>query len=126
MHLDFCPNMPQITKMQLANMKASTTISSIQRKYYMLAAKGLGLADTQHGIRAGSDSVPVVSQAVFSFSLEQDTSPRHQLGETPRSSDRKRELEEEDDSLVDSKPSPKRPTPDTGSRDDAPSSKAAL
>lgn len=51
-------------------MKESTTITSIQRKYYALAAKGLGLCDTKDGIRAGSESVPVVSQAVFAFSGE--------------------------------------------------------
>jgi hypothetical protein len=67
-HLVNCANFPLSWKAKLDNMNESSTISSIQRKYYTLAAKGLGLKDFRGGIRAGSESVPVVSQAVFSLS----------------------------------------------------------
>lgn len=67
LHLEYCENLPPNVKSKLGNLKESTTITSIQRKYYTLAAKGLGLYDAKDGIRAGSESVPVVSQAVFSF-----------------------------------------------------------
>ncbi|GKY96745.1 hypothetical protein MPSEU_000634000 [Mayamaea pseudoterrestris] len=67
-HLSNCQNFPSSLKAKLDNMNESSTISSIQRKYYALAAKGLGLKDSSEGIRAGSESVPVVSQAVFNFS----------------------------------------------------------
>ena len=67
-HLGICENLPLAWKEQLDNTSESSTISSIQRKYYSLAAKGLGLYDVRGGIRAGSESVPVISQAVFNFS----------------------------------------------------------
>jgi hypothetical protein len=70
LHLDYCENVPATTRSKISTMKESTTITSIQRRYYTLAAKGLGLYDSEDGIRAGSESVPVVSLAVFSFSQE--------------------------------------------------------
>jgi hypothetical protein len=84
LHLDYCENVPAPTRSKIVAMKESTTITSIQRKYYALAARGLGLKDTKDGIRAGSEAVPVLSQAVFAFGQEPELSPR-------RESDRRRE-----------------------------------
>jgi len=70
LHLEYCEHLPPSSRAKLSNIRESTTITSIQRKYYVLAAKGLGLRDTKDGVRAGSESVPVVAQAVFSFSEE--------------------------------------------------------
>jgi hypothetical protein len=68
LHLDSCENLPDDMKAKLADLKGSTSLSSVLRKYYVLAAKALGLKDTRDGIRAGADSVPIGSQAAFAFS----------------------------------------------------------
>ena len=67
LHLDSCENLPASTKTKLAGFKGSSSLSSVLRKYYVLAAKALGLKDTRDGIRAGAESVPLGSQAAFSF-----------------------------------------------------------
>lgn len=48
-------------------MKGSSSLSSVLRKYYDLAAKALGLQDTKDGIRAGKESQPIGSLAAFTF-----------------------------------------------------------
>lgn len=68
LHLDSCDCLPGDMKAKLADLKGSTSLSSVLRKYYVLAAKALGLKDTREGIRAGTDSVPIGSQAAFAFS----------------------------------------------------------
>lgn len=68
LHLDSCESLPRERKSKLADLKGSTSLSSVLRKYYVLAAKALGLTDTKDGIRAGADSVPIGSQAAFAFS----------------------------------------------------------
>ena len=69
LHLDSCENLPAATKSKLATFKGSSSLSSVLRKYYQLAAKALGLQDTREGIRPGGESVPLSSQAAFkSFS----------------------------------------------------------
>eukprot|EP00797_Seminavis_robusta_P008397 Sro1595_g284670.2 (633) ;mRNA; f:10217-12115 len=68
LHLDSCENLPEDLKAKLGDLKGSTSLSSVLRKYYVLAAKALGLKDTRDGIRAGADSVPIGSQAAFAFS----------------------------------------------------------
>jgi hypothetical protein len=104
LHLDYCDNVPAATRSKISAMKESTTITSIQRRYYTLAAKGLGLYDSEDGIRAGSESVPVVSQAVFAFSQEgshdapspkASDSERRRLAHQFESPSQKRRREEE-------------------------------
>lgn len=68
LHLDTCENVPSHLKAKLSDLKGSTSLSSVLRKYYVLAAKALGLKDTRDGIRAGADSIPLGSQAAFAFS----------------------------------------------------------
>jgi hypothetical protein len=68
LHLDSCENLPAATKAKLAAFKGSSSLSSVLRKYYVLAAKALGLQDTREGIRSGGESIPLGSQAAFSFS----------------------------------------------------------
>jgi hypothetical protein len=68
LHLDSCENLPAEMRTKLADLKGSTSLSSVLRKYYVLAAKALGLKDTRDGIRAGAESVPLGSQAAFAFS----------------------------------------------------------
>ena len=73
LHLDTCDNLPPDLKSKLSGMKGSTSLSSVLRKYYVLAAKALGLQDTQEGIRAGADSVPLGTQAT-AFAFTEGTS----------------------------------------------------
>jgi len=67
LHLDSCENLPLSAKSKLESLKGSSSLSSVLRKYFVLAAKALGLQDSIHGIRAGAEAVPIGSQAAFSF-----------------------------------------------------------
>jgi hypothetical protein len=67
-HLESCENMPKSVKDRLVSFRGSSSLSSVLRKYYILAAKALGLYDTPEGIRAGAESVPLGPQAAFAFS----------------------------------------------------------
>lgn len=67
LHLDSCENLPNDVKSRLSKLKGSTSLSSVLRKYYVLAAKALGLQDTRDGIRSGGKSVPLGSQVAFAF-----------------------------------------------------------
>ena len=60
LHLDTCKNVPKELKegsQKLVN-KASS-LSSVLRRYYVQAARALGLYDTEDGIRAGGTPVPM-------------------------------------------------------------------
>jgi len=74
LHLDSCPNLPATSKAKLDSMKGASSLSSVLRKYYTLAAKALGLVDTKDGIRTGGESTPIGSLAAFTFS-ETEGSP---------------------------------------------------
>jgi hypothetical protein len=67
LHLDSCPNLPPAAKQKLAGKKGSSSLSSVLRKYYVLAAKALGLYDTPDGIRCGAEAVPLGPNAAFAF-----------------------------------------------------------
>jgi len=75
LHLDSCPNLPATSKAKLQSMKGASSLSSVLRKYYTLAAKALGLVDTRDGIRTGGESTPIGSLAAFTFSETEDASP---------------------------------------------------
>jgi len=75
LHLDSCPNLPATSKAKLDSMKGASSLSSVLRKYYTLAAKALGLVDTKDGIRTGGESTPIGSLAAFTFSETEDGSP---------------------------------------------------
>ena len=68
-----CENLPLSAKEKLESLKgAASSLSSVLRKYFVLAAKALGLRDTVNGIRAGAEPIPIGSQApvVFTDSSE--------------------------------------------------------
>ena len=67
LHLEVCPNLPNSAKTKLAGFKGSSSLSSVLRKYYVLAAKALGMVDTAEGIRSGGESVPLGSNTAFAF-----------------------------------------------------------
>ena len=76
LHLDSCPNLPQSAKSKLAGFKGSSSLSSVLRKYYILAAKALGMIDTAEGIRSGGESVPLGNSASLVFKDATSTSEK--------------------------------------------------
>jgi len=68
LHLEACSNLPCDIKDKFSGFKGSASLSSVLRKYYVLAAKALGLYDTPDGIRSGAEAVPIGSSAAFAFS----------------------------------------------------------
>jgi len=67
LHLDSCDQVPDSVKERIGGFKGASSLSSVLRKYYVLAAKALGLHDTREGIRSGGEHVPVGSQSAFTF-----------------------------------------------------------
>jgi hypothetical protein len=103
LHLDSCENLPGSTKAKLNGFKGSSSLSSVLRKYYVLAAKALGLQDTRNGIRSGAESIPLGSQAAFTFAeggtpqmtteMRQQMQPQYEeedAAKTPADDDKKR------------------------------------
>jgi hypothetical protein len=71
-----CENLPLSAKEKLESLKgASTSLSSVLRKYFVLAAKALGLKDTTDGIRAGAEPVPIGAQAPLLLTDSPDPPP---------------------------------------------------
>ncbi|CAJ1926061.1 unnamed protein product [Cylindrotheca closterium] len=73
LHLDSCENVTEETKVKLAAFKGSSSLSSVLRKYYVSAARALGLQDSSEGIRASGESVPITSQGAFNTPDQQST-----------------------------------------------------
>jgi len=76
LHLESCPNLPKTVKSKLVGFKGSASLSSVLRKYYVLAAKALGMHDTPEGIRSGGESVPLGSSAASAFAFSESQSSR--------------------------------------------------
>jgi hypothetical protein len=76
-----CENLPLSAKEKLESLKGATSsLSSVLRKYFVLAAKALGLRDSTNGIRAGAEPIPIGSQAplVLAESPAPENDPRHE------------------------------------------------
>lgn len=71
LHLENCEHLPVETKNKLTAFKGSSSLSSVLRKYYVLAAKGLGLQDTKDGIQASGETTPISPQSALSISKEE-------------------------------------------------------
>lgn len=97
LHLDSCANLHPDARARLENLKGASSLSSVLRNYFQMAAKGVGLVDTKDGIRATGQSVPLQSQE-FTFS---DRSPKA-LSRAATASEGKTPKQEAED---DSKPS---------------------
>ncbi len=67
LHLESCPCIPSDVRGKLEKMKGSTSLSSVLRRYYIIAAKALGMHDTTDGIRASGESLPIGSSATYDF-----------------------------------------------------------
>jgi hypothetical protein len=79
LHLETCPHLPPEHKSKFEELKGSSSLTSVLRKYYVLAAKALGLYDTQDGVRSGAESVPLVSSAAFAFSPESESKVSNEM-----------------------------------------------
>merc|ERR1712157_291548 len=60
-HLESCVNLPADISQEMANLKTSTSLSSVLRRYYVLAAKALGMVDTAEGIRMSGETLSIAS-----------------------------------------------------------------
>jgi len=81
LHMESCPNLPSSAKSKLAGFKGSSSLSSVLRKYYVLAAKALGMTDTAEGIRSGGESVPLGNSVAFVFN--DNTASSEKMGDSP-------------------------------------------
>jgi len=67
LHLGSCKHLPTAMKQKLDGFKGSSSLSSVLRKYYVLAANALGMYDSPDGIRSGGESVPLGPSVAFAF-----------------------------------------------------------
>jgi hypothetical protein len=115
LHLEQCDNLPAATRRKLEQVKGSSSLSSVLRKYYVIAANALVMYDTPDGIRSGGESVPVRSSAAFTFTEDMsevmqkdkgDSAPADFIKTTgsPRSRKRKPSGSTSDDAPVYEKP----------------------
>ena len=83
LHLENCTNLPPDVDSRLkGDTQGASSLSSVLRNYFQMSAKCIGLVDTNDGIRATGESMPLQSQE-FTF-VERKSPPR----------DRKREPDE--------------------------------
>jgi hypothetical protein len=80
-----CENLPLSAKEKLESLKgAASSLSSVLRKYFVLAAKALGLRDSVDGIQAGAEPIPIGTQAPLVF-----TDSTESIDEAPTSASEK-------------------------------------
>jgi hypothetical protein len=84
LHLDSCVHMPTAVKDKISASKGASSLSSVLRRYYALAAKALGLYDFREGVRAGGECVPIGAESA-SFSFTESESPLLEDGGSPAS-----------------------------------------
>lgn len=78
LHLVNCQHIPQDVKVKSEKLVgASSSLSSVLRRYYVQAARALGLFDTQDdGVRAGGKPIPLPTSGFFQATLPNyDTQP---------------------------------------------------
>ena len=63
LHLDYCPHLPPDSKSAMSKLNGGcSSLSSVLRRYYVQAARALGLFDSEDGgIRAGGTVIPMIS-----------------------------------------------------------------
>ena len=97
MHLETCPNIPQDINEASEKLEGGTSsLSSVLRRYYVQAARALGLFDTQDdGIAAGGKPVPMSTAGFQSPAPTSRTSAKDAPGTAP-----------DDDRKIESTPDP--------------------
>jgi len=61
LHLVSCINLPANISQEIANLKTSASLSSVSKRYYIIAAKELGIIDTPEGMRMSRNDLSNVS-----------------------------------------------------------------
>merc|ERR1712194_121377 len=67
-----CVNLPADISQEMANLKTSTSLSSVLRRYYVLAAKALGMIDTPEGIRMSGETLSIGSSGDLNLKSSQE------------------------------------------------------
>lgn len=116
---NYCPNLPQELKSAQNRITTfASSLSSVLRRYYVQAAKALGLFDTEGGgIRAGGTVIPLLA-AGFSGSVvagkrrsslvkeEDDNEEEEGGGEQQRPAKRVKQSDDDDDDDIPKSPRP--------------------
>ena len=71
-HLESCTKLPADVSQEMSKIKTSTSLSSVSNRYYVLAAKALGMMDTPEGIRMSEKKMSMASTDYFSLESNQD------------------------------------------------------
>lgn len=71
LHLDYCPHLPPDLKGAMSKLtRGCSSLSSVLRRYYVQAARALGLFDSEDGgIRAGGTVIPMISSGFSTSEL---------------------------------------------------------
>ena len=82
LHLEMCPCLPTDSKSAMGKLTTGcSSLSSVLRRYYVQAARALGLFDSEDGgIRAGGTVVPMISSG---FSTSEMSRKRSSAPEIP-------------------------------------------
>mmetsp|Transcript_60447 Transcript_60447/g.72660 ORF Transcript_60447/g.72660 Transcript_60447/m.72660 type:complete len:1234 (+) Transcript_60447:480-4181(+) len=65
-HLESCPNLPNSEMQRLKEPKTSASLSSVLRRFHVIAANALGMVDTKEGgIRCSDNKIPFSSNVNF-------------------------------------------------------------
>lgn len=85
LHLVACQHIPLDVKVRSEKiMGGSSSLSSVLRRYYVQAARALGLFDTQDdGIRAGGKIIPLPTSGFFQTPYSSDTRPTTTASDAP-------------------------------------------
>jgi len=76
LHLDSCENITEETQLKLHAFRGSSSLSSVLRKYYVSAARALGLQDSPKGIRTSGESISITLQGAFTTPEPQQSAHR--------------------------------------------------
>ena len=71
-HIESCSNIPADVSKELASMKTSTSLSSVSKRYYILAAKTLGIIDTPQGMRMSRGKIFIPTTVDVTSKSSQD------------------------------------------------------
>ena len=68
LHMHECPHIPEHVRFHMDSLTTSTSLTSVLRRYFILAAKALGMIESVHGIDASPESA-LINQSVLSTSV---------------------------------------------------------
>ena len=60
-HFELCDNLPEEVSQEMANLTTSASLSSVSKRFHILAAKELGMIDTPEGVRMSLNQFSIAS-----------------------------------------------------------------